>query len=189
VHPDLDTNYVAGYDFVSANDSSSCRAEATNADGDYVAIGTYGALGWDNNPLDPGDWTTVSAGSCRISNSSWHGTHVAGTVGAVANNGQYIAGVAPQAKIQPVRVLSFDGGYTSDIIAAITWASGGAVDGVTTNATPVDVINMSLGGTGSAPPRCKPLSMPQLAAALSWWFPQEIATLTPPRASPQTVWV
>ena len=151
VHPDLDTNYVAGYDFVSANDSSSCRAEATNADGDYVAIGTYGALGWDNNPLDPGDWTTVSAGSCRISNSSWHGTHVAGTVGAVANNGQYIAGVAPQAKIQPVRVLSFDGGYTSDIIAAITWASGGAVDGVTTNATPVDVINMSLGGTGVCP--------------------------------------
>jgi len=45
----------------------------------------------------------------------------------------------------------FDGGYTSDIIAAITWASGGAVDGVTTNATPVDVINMSLGGTGVCP--------------------------------------
>jgi serine protease len=151
VHPDLDANYVAGYDFVSANDSSSCRTGATNADGDYVATGTYGALGWDNNPLDPGDWTTVSAGSCRISNSSWHGTHVAGTVGAVANNGQYIAGVAPQAKIQPVRVLSFGGGYTSDISAAITWASGDAVGGVTTNATPADVINMSLGGTGICP--------------------------------------
>ena len=151
VHPDLDTNYVAGYDFVSANDSSSCRAEATNADGDYVAIGTYGALGWDNNPLDPGDWTTVSAGSCRVSNSSWHGTHVAGTIGAVAHNNQYIAGVAPQAKIQPVRVLSFGGGYTSDISAAITWASGGAFDGVSTNATPADVINMSLGGTGVCP--------------------------------------
>jgi len=148
VHPDLDANYVAGYDFVDSG-SATCRSGATDADGDYVNTGTYGAVGWDNNPLDPGDWTNVSTDPCRSSNSSWHGTHVAGTIAGVTNNGQYISGVAPLAKIQPVRVLSFDGGSSADLIAAITWASGGTVSGVATNATPADVINMSLGGYGS----------------------------------------
>ena len=148
VHPDLDSNYIAGYDFVSAG-SASCRTDATSSDGDYVDTGTYGAVGWDSNPLDPGDWTDVSSGYCSTGNSSWHGTHVAGTIAAVANNSQYIAGVAPESQIQPVRVLSMDGGWTSDITAAITWASGGTVDGVTNNSTPADVINLSLGGSGS----------------------------------------
>ncbi len=148
-HPDLDANYVAGYDFVSSSGTSYCRTGATNFDGDYIDTSTYGALGWDSNPLDPGDWTTVSGGGCAESDSIWHGTHVAGTIGAVANNSLYIAGVAPQTQIQPVRVLSFDGGYLSDIIAAITWASGGTVVGVETNPTPANVINLSLGGSGS----------------------------------------
>lgn len=150
VHPDLDANYVAGYDFV-ANRTGYCRTAAVpNSDGDYVSTANYGALGWDSNPLDPGDWTTVNTLACNFaSDSSWHGTHVAGTVAAVGNNGIGVIGVAPQAKVQPVRVLSYDGGYTSDIVAAITWASGGSVPGVTANPTPADVINMSLGGTGS----------------------------------------
>ena len=149
VHPDLDANYVAGYDFVD-NGTGYCRSGISDSDGDYINTGTYGALGWDNNPLDPGDWTTVTSPSCgSASNSSWHGTHVAGTVAAVGNNSIGVIGVAPQAKIQPVRVLSYDGGYTSDIVAGITWASGGTVSGVPANATPADVINLSLGGVGS----------------------------------------
>lgn len=148
-HPDLDANYVAGYDFVG-NRSGFCRSGASSSDGDYVNTGTYGALGWDSNPLDPGDWTTVTSPWCgNAANSSWHGTHVAGTVAAVGNNGAGVIGVAPQARIQPVRVLSYDGGYTSDIVAAITWASGGTVSGVPANATPANVINLSLGGVGS----------------------------------------
>lgn len=147
VHPDLDANYVAGYDFVSGG-SSTCRSGATSFDGDYVDTATYGALGWDSNPLDPGDWTT-EAYCYGPSDSSWHGTHVAGTIAAVGNNSTGVIGVAPQARIQPVRVLSMDGGWTSDIAAAITWASGGSVSGVPANATPADVINLSLGGSGS----------------------------------------
>ncbi|HEY7822928.1 MAG TPA: S8 family serine peptidase, partial [Acidimicrobiia bacterium] len=145
VHPDLDSNYVAGYDFVSAGFPSTTglygRAGATDSDGDYVDTNTYGALGWDDNPLDPGDWDNSS-------NSSWHGTHVAGTVAAVGNNAQGVIGVAPQARIQPVRVLTYGGGWTSDIVAGITWASGGTVSGVPANTTPADVINLSLGGEG-----------------------------------------
>ncbi|MFH0243043.1 S8 family serine peptidase [Streptomyces sp. HK10] len=131
-HSDLDANTVPGYDFVS---------DATNArDGD----------GRDSDPADEGDW--FSAGECGAgydSSSSWHGTHVAGTIAAATNNGKGIAGVAHGAKIQPVRVLAKCGGTTADIADAITWASGGTVHGVPSNPTPADVINMSLGGGGT----------------------------------------
>ena len=48
-------------------------------------------------------------------------------------------------KVEPVRVLGRCGGFTSDIVDAIVWASGGTVAGVPDNANPADVINMSLG--------------------------------------------
>ncbi|MFJ4776837.1 S8 family serine peptidase [Streptomyces sp. NPDC088762] len=132
-HSDVAPNVVAGYDFIS--DSTAAR------DGN----------GRDSNPADQGDWS--AAGECgtgsTASNSSWHGTHVAGTIAAATNNGKGVAGIAYNAKIQPVRVLGKCGGMTSDIVDAITWASGGSVAGVPANATPAKVINMSLGGSGA----------------------------------------
>ncbi len=151
VHPDLDARYVAGYDFVSSG-IPVCRTGATNADGDYVNTATYGALGWDSTPLDPGNWKTLVTGtSCVATDSDWHGTHVAGTIAAVGNNSIGVIGVAPQARIQPIRVLSFDGGSTSDIVAGINWAAGATVGTEPVNATPADVINMSLSGGGACP--------------------------------------
>ena len=136
-HTDLNANVVAGYDFVS---------NAANArDGN----------GRDSDAADQGDWTT--AGQCYAgspaSNSSWHGTHVAGTVAAVTNNAKGVAGTAFNAKVMPVRVLAACGGSTSDIADAIIWSSGGAVSGVPTlsAANAADVINMSLGGGGACP--------------------------------------
>lgn len=84
------------------------------------------------------------------SDSSWHGTHVAGTIGAATNNAAGVAGVNWQAKIQAVRVLGKCGGYTSDIADGIRWASGNSVAGVPNNATPAKVLNLSLGGGGRA---------------------------------------
>jgi len=136
-HTDLNANIVAGYDFVS--NATAAR------DGN----------GRDSNPADQGDWTT--AGQCysgsAASNSSWHGTHVAGTVAAVTNNAKGVAGTAFNAKVMPVRVLGACGGSTSDIADAIIWSSGGVVSGVPTlsAANAADVINMSLGGTGACP--------------------------------------
>jgi serine protease len=98
--------------------------------------------GRDADPSDPGDGDAYSW-------SSWHGTHVAGTINAIANNGVGVVGVAPNVKVQHVRVLGVGGGYTSDIVAGITWASGGAVPGLPGNPTPASVINMSLGGVGA----------------------------------------
>ncbi|CAM5248601.1 Serine protease OS=Streptomyces violarus OX=67380 GN=FHS41_001672 PE=3 SV=1 [Streptomyces violarus] len=99
----------------------------------------------------PGDWYNANECGAGIpaSNSSWHGTHVAGTIAAATGNGKGIAGIAHGAKISPVRVLGKCGGYDSDIIDAITWASGGTVSGVPANTNVAKVINMSLGGGGA----------------------------------------
>jgi serine protease len=79
--------------------------------------------------------------------SSWHGTHVAGTIGVGAtDNGIGIAGINWEVKVQPLRVLGKCGGSTSDIADAIRWAAGLDVPGIPKNTTPAKVINMSLGG-------------------------------------------
>lgn len=99
--------------------------------------------------LDYGDWEeadNVCYDGSVAQESSWHGTHVSGTVAEATHNGVGMAGVAPKATILPVRVLGRCGGYTSDIADAIVWASGGTVDGVPANTNPAEVINMSLGG-------------------------------------------
>ncbi|AOY64170.1 S8 family peptidase [Xanthomonas citri pv. glycines] len=128
-HPDLDANILPGYDFIS--DATAAR------DGN----------GRDNNPADEGDWNSTSG--CATSNSSWHGTHVAGTVAALTNNTTGVAGTAFNAKVVPVRVLGRCGGSLSDIADAIIWASGGTVSGVPANPNAAEVINMSLGGGGT----------------------------------------
>ncbi|MEP6906639.1 MAG: S8 family serine peptidase [Pseudoxanthomonas sp.] len=101
---------------------------------------------------DYGDWNPV-AGECgagsTVQDSSWHGSHTAGTVGELTNNGRGGAGVAYNAQILPVRVLGRCGGYTSDIADAIAWASGAPIAGVPDNANPAEVINLSLGGGGA----------------------------------------
>lgn len=70
-----------------------------------------------------------------------HGTHVAGTVAQSTNNGYGVAGVAYEASLMPLKVLSGSGGGTvSDIAEAIKFAADNGAD----------VINMSLGGSGSS---------------------------------------
>src|SRR3990167_2442784 len=102
--------------------------------------------GRDANPTDAGDW--AAAGECGVGSpatgSSWHGTQVAGIIGAMANNAKGIAGIAYRTRILPIRVLGKCGGNTSDTVDAIRWAAGGSIPGVPNNATPVEVINLSI---------------------------------------------
>jgi serine protease len=109
--------------------------------------------GRDADASDPGDWVTASEASddCGIANSSWHGTSVAGIIGANTNDGLWTAGIDWAAKLLPVRVLGKCGGYDSDIVDAIAWAAGLAVPGAPANPTPAQVINLSLGGDESCP--------------------------------------
>jgi serine protease len=138
-HSDLAANIVPGYDFVSWYGQTEDGSVYPDIAGD--------GDGRDPDAHDPGDWTDDSMASwCGVlAPSSWHGSHVAGTVAAVANNAVGIAGLAYGAKVQPVRVMGHCGGLTSDIVDAIVWASGGTVDGVPANPTPAEVLNLSLG--------------------------------------------
>lgn len=132
-HSDLNDNLLPGYDMISDTSISQ--------DGN----------GRDADASDAGDWSP--AGACYAgspaTSSSWHGTHVAGSIAAVGNNSVGVTGTAYNAKIVPVRVLGRCGGYTSDIADGIIWAAGGSVSGIPLNANPADVINLSLGGGGS----------------------------------------
>ena len=127
-HEDLNANILPGYDMIS---------DATMA-GD--------SDGRDSNPAD-----VFGDDDPRTTGSSWHGTHTAGTIAAVSNNALGVAGVAWGSRVVPVRALGKGGqGTNLDIAAAITWASGGTVPGVTANAHPAQVISMSLTGKGAA---------------------------------------
>ncbi len=132
-HSDLSGQIVGGYDFISSS--------ATARDGN----------GRDSNPADEGDWNAANECGSGVpkSDSSWHGTHVTGTIVAKTNNAAGIAGIAYGAKVVPVRVLGKCGGSVSDIVDAIVWSSGGSVSGVPANANPAKVLNLSLGGGGA----------------------------------------
>lgn len=131
MHPDLAGRLGAGYDMISdlviANDGN----------------------GRDGDPSDPGDWTTpdLCFPGSQPEASSWHGTHVAGTIGAAGNNALGVTGINWTSPILAVRALGQCGGTTSDILAAMRWSIGLSVLGVPLNPTPARVINMSLGGS------------------------------------------
>jgi serine protease len=75
------------------------------------------------------------------SDDNGHGTHVAGTIAQSTNNNFGVAGVAYEASIMPLKVLSGSGGGTiSDIAEAIIFAADNGAN----------VINMSLGGGGES---------------------------------------
>lgn len=121
-HPDLAGQLIAGYDFIADPD--------TARDGNGI----------DSNPEDEGDGGDAG-------NSSFHGTHVSGTIAAASNNGIGVAGVAWNASIMPLRVLGVDGGSTYDVGQAVRYAAGLPNDSGTVPAQRADVINLSLGGS------------------------------------------
>lgn len=119
-HPDFAGQLVGGYDFIADAD----RAR------DFDGIDEY--------PTDEGDLAYGTS-------SSFHGTHVAGTVAAKTDNGEGIAGVSWDAKIMPMRALGVNGGATYDVLQAVRYAAGLANDSGRLPAQPADIINLSLG--------------------------------------------
>jgi serine protease len=157
-HPDLlragmGGRLLPGYDFVDQDYNPNTG----------VALGTFlianDGDGWDPDPSDPGDWISSTdqssivfpAKSCPVENSSWHGTRVVGVLGALTNNDVGIAAMTWNPYILPVRALGKCGGYDSDIVAGMQWAAGLNVTGVPDNPYPADIVNLSLGGSGSCP--------------------------------------
>jgi serine protease len=113
--------------------------------------------GWDDDPTDLGDGVrdtdVADRPSCRPRVSSWHGTNVAGTVAATGSKAIGVRGVAPDARILPVRILGRCGGNTADAAAGILWAAGQPVPGVPVNPNPASILNLSLSGSSAQCPR------------------------------------
>jgi subtilisin family serine protease len=96
------------------------------------------------DPTDTGD-------ACPPSKpySSWHGTHVAGTIGAEGSNNRHGAtGINWSVSVLPIRVFGFCGhGNVQDIADGIRWAAGLPVTNLAPdqlNQHPAQVINLSL---------------------------------------------
>lgn len=124
-HPDLVGAILStGYDFI--------EDPLFSLDGDGI----------DDDPSDPGDH-----GDSGL--SSFHGTHVAGIIGAATDNGKGVAGTAfNRAKIMPIRVLGLYGGTTYDILQGVRYAARLSNDSGTIPPRPAEIINLSLGGPG-----------------------------------------
>lgn len=146
-HPDMGRaaeggKFLPGYDFVGGVGTADAVRVANDGDGR------------DPDPSDPGDWVSSTDrrervfSDCDVSDSSWHGVHIGGIIGARTNNGAGVAGIGWNTLVLPVRVLGKCFGYDSDILAGMRWAGGLEVPGVPTNPTPARVLNLSLGSLG-----------------------------------------
>lgn len=120
-HPDLQGQIGQGYDFI--------RDVSNALDGDGI----------DPDPEDPGDGG--SAGT-----SSFHGTHVAGTIAAATGNATGVAGASWASTLMPLRVLGLNGGTSYDIMQALLYAAQLPNDSGTIPAQRAAIINLSLGG-------------------------------------------
>jgi serine protease len=126
-HPDLRGTLAGGFDFIS----DPGRAN----DGDGI----------DRDPFDPGDRVGPSPGG------SFHGTHVAGTIGAATENIEGVAGVTWRARVMPLRVLGVGGGTVFDIAQAIKFAVGAPNASGLVPDRRAAVINLSFTVLGEAP--------------------------------------
>jgi subtilisin family serine protease len=138
--------------FANANKALSIDGKDNlRANVDVAVLDT--GIDYEHPDLDVEARTSCITGTC-IDNTGKdghsHGTHVAGTIGAI-DNGEGVVGVAPGARMWAVKVLNDGGsGAESWIIAGVDW--------VTAHAKEIEVANMSLG--------C-PCSMPALDKAIN----------------------
>ncbi|MGB7304501.1 MAG: S8 family serine peptidase [Burkholderiaceae bacterium] len=124
-HPDMVGAWSGGYDLI-----------------------TDLSLAGDGDARDPDPTDTMSCddGSGFVAGNP-HGLQVGSIIGARVNNNEGIAGVAPLANIQPIRVISSCGGWLSDVLDGMRWAVGLPVAGLPLNPNPAKILNLSLGTT------------------------------------------
>ena len=87
-------------------------------------------------------WDFVGNDNTIETQGNFHGTHVAGTIAAETDNGAGVAGVAPEAKLLPVKIFGAPNSTASSTTIALAFAYAGSLG--------VDVVNASLGGLGTS---------------------------------------
>ncbi|MDP2345275.1 MAG: S8 family serine peptidase [Deltaproteobacteria bacterium] len=103
--------------------------------------------GLDLDAEDPGD----NLFGTDAEEDSFHGTHVAGTIGAETDNRRGVAGILWEAQIVPVRVLgqALSGDFFA-ILDGLLWAVGDPESDAPPNQRPAKIVNLSLGGPAGA---------------------------------------
>ena len=129
-HPELQGQWDTGWDFVTF---PGARASS-------------GGDGQEGVPNEP-----VPAQPRPRGRPPGHGLAVAGVIAARLDRAGLV-GIAPRARIQPVRVIDSAGGWESDLIDGIVWAAGGAVAGAPFNVPGARVLNLSIGTRGPCSP-------------------------------------
>ncbi|MEM7366910.1 MAG: S8 family serine peptidase, partial [Pseudomonadota bacterium] len=134
-HPELDDRLTTdGFDFISRATDFTSSQSGGSLDGDGI----------DDDPSDPGD-------ACGVQQSSYHGTHVAGTIGAETDNTGGVAGVTWLGRIMALRTLGACGsGSSFDIQQALLYAAGLPNSSGTVPSQTADIVNLSLGSEFSS---------------------------------------
>ena len=131
-HEDLQGKRAREFDFI---DDAFQGGDGDGRDGDATDVGDEADCDQDGQLDGP---------------STFHGTHVAGTILANGDNGVGITGVNWNGRLVSARALGRCGGTTVDIDEAVAWMAGFQIDGVPSlsSAERPRVVNLSLGATG-----------------------------------------
>lgn len=124
-----DMNAEAAWDIQTDGSAIIVAVIDSGVDYNHSDLSANMVAGWD-----------FLAGNAAPVDSLGHGTHVAGTIGAVGDNARGTAGVSWTARIMPLRAGDSDGLATSDIISAIDYARNNGAR----------IINASFGGYASS---------------------------------------
>jgi subtilisin family serine protease len=166
-HPAIAANLTSdGYDFVSDDTPIPiCGGGSSTAAGD--------GDGYDPDPTIPAGYAFDPDLDCLVGplESGNHGLHVAGTIGAVGDDGLGVTGINWRVRIRPVRVLGVGGvGSNYDVAQGVLYAAGLPADdgagGVVQAATGARIINMSLGGPSDSPDMANAVTAASNAGAL-----------------------
>jgi len=134
-----DDNAQIGVDGIDERVDVDVAVIDTGVDFEHPDLNVVGGVTCAESGGGP-PWARSASCTSGGDDDHYHGTHVAGTIGAL-DNGQGVVGVAPGARIWAVKVLSSSGsGSESMVVAGIDW--------VAANADTIEVANMSLGGSG-----------------------------------------
>ena len=139
----FDLNLPTGINRIDADQNATAKIDGKNerVDVDVAVLDT----GIGPHPdLDVAGGISCIDGTTSYADDNDHGTHVAGTIGAL-DNGVGVVGVAPGARLWAVKVLDREKhGWWSDVICGLNW--------VVANSGKIDVVNMSLGWYGADGP-------------------------------------
>ncbi len=132
-----------GVDRMQADLNGTAAIDNTHQELDIDIVIMDSGIDKDHPDLNVAGGYNFSLGPAKKwDDGNGHGTHTAGSA-AAKDNSEGVVGVAPGARLWAARVLDNRGsGSISDIVAGIDW--------VTQNADKFEVVNMSLGATGSS---------------------------------------